>query len=90
MNSFSRRILKRLTKGMVLRRTLPQQFGGRQIFVTPESQLKYLLPGVRGLDPVLLSWAGEFVRPASTVWDVGANVGVFSFAAAGLGPTSSP
>jgi FkbM family methyltransferase len=34
------------------------------------------------IDPPLLRFAAEHVEPGMTVWDVGANVGLFSFAAA--------
>lgn len=53
--------------------------------MSPESQLKYLRPGRAGFDASLLSWVERYVEPGSAVWDVGANVGVFAFAAAGLG-----
>ena len=36
------------------------------------------------VDPVLMSLAKEFVQPGAIVWDVGANVGLFAFAAASL------
>ena len=36
------------------------------------------------VDPVLMNLVKEFVRPRSVVWDIGANVGLFTFAAASL------
>jgi FkbM family methyltransferase len=37
------------------------------------------------VDPFLFSIVRELVLPGMTVWDIGANVGLFSFAAASLG-----
>jgi FkbM family methyltransferase len=69
----------------VLKRRLPADFGSHPFFVSPESFLGYWRFDVSKVDPLLLSMAQELVRPRMTVWDVGANVGMFSFAAAALG-----
>ena len=80
-----RGILKRLSRGVVLKRRLPREFGGGPLFVSPESTLGYWRRDISAVDPFLLAMARELVRPNMTVWDIGANVGLFAFAAAGLG-----
>ena len=55
------------------------------MFVSPESALAYWRRDIGKVDPFLLSMVRELVRPGMTVWDIGANVGLFSFAAAALG-----
>jgi FkbM family methyltransferase len=80
-----RRILKTLSRGVVLKRHLPREFSSAPIFVSPNSALGYWRRDISKVDPFLLSMVRELVRPAINVWDVGANVGLFSFAAASLG-----
>ena len=73
---------ERLTHGLSLRRRLPSNFGRVPLFVSTEGGLKYLGTTLRKVDPVLLDMAAEMVGLGDVVWDVGANVGLFSFAAA--------
>jgi FkbM family methyltransferase len=81
----TRVILKKLSRGVVLKRRLPPEFGSAPIFVSPESSLRYWRRDLGKVDPFLLSMVRELVRGETTVWDIGANVGLFSFAAAALG-----
>jgi len=80
-----REILKRMSRGIVLQRRLPNVFGGIPILVSPDSALAYWRRDLGRVDPYLLSMARELVRPGMMVWDIGANVGLFAFAAAALG-----
>jgi FkbM family methyltransferase len=79
-----RRLIEYLSRGRVLRRRLPEDFGGATIFVTPDAALKLWGYNLRRVDPALLDAAAELVFPGAQVWDLGANVGLFAFAAAYL------
>jgi len=66
----------------VLKRRPPARFGAAPIFVSPDARLRFWRKDLANCDPALLDAARELVGPSDAVWDVGANVGLFSFAAA--------
>lgn len=68
-----RSVVEKIVRNRHFRRRLPN---GVQIFVTPDSQLKYLK---RKFDADLTSFAHEHVNASSSIWDIGANCGVFAF-----------
>jgi FkbM family methyltransferase len=73
-----------------MKRRLPASFRRVPLFVSTEGGLRYLHPALGKVDPQLLEMAGELVAPGDVVWDVGANVGLFTFAAAArAGPTGN-
>lgn len=78
----ARTLLERLTRESRLRRRLPARFAPTSLYVSPDAQLKYLKPGEDAFDRELLRIIDTQVREDSVVWDIGANVGVFAFAAA--------
>jgi FkbM family methyltransferase len=82
--SVFRTLLEVLTRRWVLRRYLPPPFPRAPIYVSPSAGLSYLFRSMKNVDSNLLSWAQEFVAADSIVWDVGANVGLFSVMAANL------
>ncbi len=77
-----RSLLEKLSRGRVLRRRLPSEHGGHALYVSPDAALKLWRRDLAQVDPLLLQWARDLVNPGATVWDVGANVGLFAFAAA--------
>jgi FkbM family methyltransferase len=77
----ARAVLEQLTHRVVVRRRLPAPFTATRIYASSEGGLRYLRPRLDGVDPVLLRLVSEFVRPGDAVWDIGANLGLFTFAA---------
>ena len=83
-----RSVVERASHRVVVRRRLPAPFAAARIYVSTEGGLRYLARAMSAVDPTLLRLAAELVTPGDTVWDVGANMGLFSFAAAvAAGPT---
>jgi FkbM family methyltransferase len=74
-----RTLLERFSRGRVLRRHLPADLGSAPILVSPDAALS--LWKLR-TDSDLFDFAREYVQTESVVWDVGANVGLFTIAAA--------
>lgn len=76
-----RTVVELASRGRVIRRRLPARSGGFPIFVSPDSALQYWLSLDRS-SALLFDTVLRFVRSGDTVWDVGANCGLLSFAAA--------
>jgi FkbM family methyltransferase len=74
--------LELATHRIVIRRRLPPPFESARIYVSSEGGLRYLAKRMAEVSPALLRLASELVKPGDIVWDVGANMGLFSFAAA--------
>jgi len=79
-----RRWTEQITRDWTFRRRLPPSFGRVPIVVSPSAGLRYLARSMEKVDPVLMGLAREWVKPGTVVWDIGANVGLFAFAAASL------
>jgi len=77
-----RTLLERVLRNVTIKRSLPKEFGHVPIFVSAEAGLRYIFRPMSHADPALLRLAQEVVTVGSRVWDIGANIGLFSLAAA--------
>lgn len=78
----SRYLVERMARRRALWRRLPRQFDRTPVLVSPDARLQHLKFSAAAFDPQLLQLAIDHVLADSIVWDVGANAGVFAFAAA--------
>lgn len=77
-----RRAAELMSRGVVVKRWLPADFGRQPVWVSPESALKYWRLDMEAVVPELFAFARAHVREGAVVWDVGANLGLFGLAAA--------
>lgn len=85
-----RSLIEKASRSLSFRRKLPKEFSSVPIVVSPSAGLKYLFKPMSKVDPTLFRCVREIVRPGDVVWDIGANIGLFAFAAASIsGSTGS-
>jgi len=74
-----RAFVERVSQKRVLRRHLPKDLGSVPLYVSPDASLQLWKPRLKS---DLFDLARKFIAPGDTVWDIGANVGLFMAAAA--------
>jgi FkbM family methyltransferase len=74
-----RNFAEKMGRNRVLLRHLPRDLNSARIYVSPDASLSLWAPR---LQSDLFNLARQFVHPGDTIWDVGANVGLFTVAAA--------
>lgn len=85
MKRLLRKAAERLGRRLVLRRNLPGTLGGASLYVSPDARLSYIKRDFLEADHTLLDQVRALVPSGGgKIWDIGANVGLFGFVAAGL------
>lgn len=83
-----RRRLEQISRYVSFPRRMPAEFQSRWLWVSPGASLKYWYGLRQAAFADLYDFARTYVQPGMTVWDVGANMGLFAFAAASVaGPS---
>lgn len=77
-----RTTLEHISRTITLKRQFSMEFNQTQLIVSPGASLSYWKPGLDRRDPMLIDIVKRFIKPGQVVWDIGANVGLFAFAAA--------
>lgn len=66
---------------LVFRKKLPHAFGRGHVNVTSRSDIRLLAPGFTRCAGDLMQVASAYIKEGSCVWDIGSNLGIFSFCA---------
>jgi FkbM family methyltransferase len=77
-------IFRNSIRGLTFKRKLPSEFGKTALYVSADARLQQLKFGRKAFDEELLKIAAKEIKSESVVWDIGANIGVFTFAAASI------
>jgi FkbM family methyltransferase len=83
MMAMMRSLLRLAGRNRMLWKRLPADFGRGRICCSPEATLSVWKPGWASKQAIgLFDWVRCYVKPGMRIWDLGANQGLFSFAAA--------
>jgi len=75
-------IARKITGPVLFQKSLPEAFGQQKIWVTSRSDLRLLYPGFKQSSQDLLTIAQTYVKTGATIWDIGSNLGIFTFCSA--------
>lgn len=75
-------LLRLFTGKRVIKRRLPVCFGGGKILVSPSVDIRVLSRNLDYAYGDLFQVVAQFIKPGDIVWDMGANLGAFTFASA--------
>src|SRR5580700_9716600 len=81
-SSLWRRMALRSLSSAYLRRKCKTPDGSFQAYVSGGSSLKVLDPRGLTIEPVHQRFIRDWIKPGATVWDIGANLGLFALPAA--------
>src|SRR6516164_3299995 len=82
LSPFWRRMLLRSLSKTYIRRECITPDGSVQAYVSGGSGLKVLHPRGLPIDPVHQRFIRDWIEPDATIWDIGANLGLFALPAA--------
>lgn len=83
-STFGRDALKKLSRRVVLNRRWPADLGGGKALVSPDVSFRYWYASIGEMGSDLFAAAKLLITPGDHVWDLGMNIGLFSFTAAYL------
>lgn len=76
------RIARKITAPFLFTKRLPADFGSHKILVTSQSDIRLLAPGLNASGSDLFAVIRRLIRKDDVVWDIGSNLGIFTFTAA--------
>jgi FkbM family methyltransferase len=80
-------LVRALTSPFVFTKRLPRDLGGQRVYVTTRADLRLAAPGLNRAAGDLFCVARKYLKAGDVVWDIGSNLGLFTFAAASkIGP----
>jgi FkbM family methyltransferase len=76
------KVVRKVTSSFLFKKTLPPDFNREKIIVSSRSDIRLLAPGLEQAAGDLFTVVRKYVSPNDVVWDIGSNLGIFTFCSA--------